>query len=306
VKASAPGKLLLSGAYSVLEGAEAIVTAVDRYVICDSERPAERVAPEVLAALGPCPAPHFDAAALRAEGRKLGLGSSAAILVASLAAIHEHLGDPDALRRSIESVAVSAHRRAQGGGSGVDVLASVWGGTSIVRRNSETSLLRRSVPLPVSLVVEAWAAGVSASTPLLLGRVAAFREREPTRHAHVMTELRASATRAARALSAAQSDGIITELNVQRQWLSALGAGAEIPIVTDEVQALASSPSSAHAAVLPSGAGGGDIVLWVSSAPSPPEFRSLAARLGHALVPLELGARGVEQHPTERSSQRGA
>ncbi len=306
MKASAPGKLLLSGAYSVLEGAEAIVTAVDRYVLCDSERPAERVTPEVLAALGPSPAPYFDASALRAENRKLGLGSSAAILVASLAALHERVEEPEALRRSIESVAVAAHRRAQGGGSGVDVLASVWGGTAIVRRTPDTLLLRRSVPLPGDLVVEAWAADVSASTPLLLARVAAFREREPARHAQVMAELHASATRAARALEASQSRGIIAEMNAQRQWLSALGAGAEVSIVTDQVHALAASASSCEAAVLPSGAGGGDIVLWVSSLPSPPEFRSLAAQLGHELVPLGLGARGVEQLPAERVSQRGA
>jgi hypothetical protein len=78
MRACAPGKLVLSGAYSVLEGAPAIVSAVDRYACCNSARPASLVTDEVRAALPSGNAPEFDAAALRADGRKLGLGSSRA------------------------------------------------------------------------------------------------------------------------------------------------------------------------------------------------------------------------------------
>src|SRR5262245_13182412 len=127
MKASAPGKLVLSGAYSVLEGAPAIVTAVDRYVHCDSRVPAALVTPEVRAALHAGAAPSFDASELRAGDRKLGLGSSAAILVASLAAADEReFASERALRESIWEPALTAHRSAQGGGSGIDVAASTW------------------------------------------------------------------------------------------------------------------------------------------------------------------------------------
>src|SRR5688572_33181913 len=91
--ARAPGKLVLSGAYSVLEGAPALVAAVDRYALADEAREAPLITAEVRAAIAAgylIEAPWFDASALRADaaagGRKLGLGSSAAILVASLAA----------------------------------------------------------------------------------------------------------------------------------------------------------------------------------------------------------------------------
>ncbi|MBM4364466.1 MAG: phosphomevalonate kinase, partial [Deltaproteobacteria bacterium] len=80
--ARAPGKLVLSGAYAVLEGAPAIVTAVDRWVTADTGRPADRLTPEVSAALAGRTAPWFDAGPLRDGEQKLGLGSSAAILVA--------------------------------------------------------------------------------------------------------------------------------------------------------------------------------------------------------------------------------
>ncbi len=41
--AKAPGKLVVSGAYSVLEGAPAIVVAVDRYAVADTARAPDRV-----------------------------------------------------------------------------------------------------------------------------------------------------------------------------------------------------------------------------------------------------------------------
>src|SRR5262245_30830565 len=71
--AQAPGKIVLSGAYAVLEGAPALVAAVDRYVIADATRDADLVTPEVRAAIGSGRAPWFDASALRARERKLGL-----------------------------------------------------------------------------------------------------------------------------------------------------------------------------------------------------------------------------------------
>src|ERR1700689_3835186 len=70
MRARAPGKLVLTGAYAVLEGAPAIVAAVDRYAVADDAAPDEG-----------------DVRALHdGSGRKLGLGSSAASMVASEAA----------------------------------------------------------------------------------------------------------------------------------------------------------------------------------------------------------------------------
>src|SRR5260370_38319363 len=83
----APGKLALTGAYAVLDGAPALVAAVDRYAVADSSRVSQSPAPEVRAAFGDAAAPETDVRALHdAEGRKLGLGSSAAAVVAALAA----------------------------------------------------------------------------------------------------------------------------------------------------------------------------------------------------------------------------
>ncbi|HVZ32005.1 MAG TPA: hypothetical protein VG963_06250, partial [Polyangiaceae bacterium] len=59
------------------------------------------------------------------------------------------------------------------------------------------------------------------------------------------------------------------------------------------------------AVVLPSGAGGGDIVLWLSDRPSQREFRDLATSLGHHLLPLTMHARGVYRCAPESTPDRG-
>ena len=61
-RARAPGKVVISGAYAVLSGAPAISSAVSRYVIADTARPAELLTDEVRAALSADEsAPWFDA-----------------------------------------------------------------------------------------------------------------------------------------------------------------------------------------------------------------------------------------------------
>lgn len=306
MRAKAPGKVVLSGAYAVLEGAPAIVSAVSRYVTSDSSRAAERVTPEVRAALPSGPVPAFDASELRHDGQKLGLGSSAAILVASLAAVQgEGFADEGALRSAIEATALRAHRAAQGGGSGIDVVASTRGGTSIAVRREPDVLDVRAVELPGELSVEAWASGVAASTPELLRAVARFREQRARDYAELMSALAAAAERAAAACERADAAALIDELSLQRELLLRLGSAAGVPIVTPEVRQLAEWARPRGAAVLPAGAGGGDIVLFVSLGPSPPPFRALARALGHRHIPLELHARGVHCLDRESRDQRG-
>jgi phosphomevalonate kinase len=305
MKACAPGKLVLSGAYSVLEGAPALVSAVNRYVWADAAQPASIVTPEVRAALRGAPAPAFDASALRAEGRKLGLGSSAAILVASLAAAEPRQFTSEAdLRQAIFGTALAAHRQAQGGGSGIDVAASTWGGTLLARCSADGGLEVEPLLLPRALVVEVWASEVAASTAEFLQAVARFRARSPAEHAALLGALRAAAERASEALRGGQTSELIAQLERQRAGFVALGRAAGIPIVTPEAEQL-SSAAGTGAVVLPSGAGGGDIVLWLSDRSSPREFRDLATSLGHHLLPLTLHARGVYRCAPESTPDRG-
>ena len=161
MRAQAPGKVVLSGAYAVLDGAPAIVAAVDRYAVADSARAPDFVSEEVRAALGDRPAPFVDARALRQGSRKLGLGSSAAILVASLAALElerePELSHGELVERVIDRALV-AHARAQGGGSGIDVAASAYGGVILARRVA-AGLEVSSLSLPPGLRISVFALG---------------------------------------------------------------------------------------------------------------------------------------------------
>lgn len=91
--------------------------------------------------------------------------------------------------------------------------------------------------------------------------------------------------RAANALLEGKAAELIAALAAQGAALSALGVAAGVSIVTPEMQRLSVAATAMGGALLPAGAGGGDIALWVTSAanrlpPSNPDLRPLALTLG--------------------------
>ncbi len=298
-RARAPGKLVLSGAYAVLTGAPALVVAVDRYVTADSSRPATFRTPEVNAAIGEHAAPWFDAEALRENGQKLGLGSSAAILLASLGALEldgeSGLGD-EALCQRVYLRALRAHREAQGGGSGVDVAASAHGGVLAARRRDGKLELTR-VALPAGLHFQIWACSAAASTAVFLTRVAEFAARDARAHRACIAAQAEAAEFALAAAERGSAPDFIAAIARQVGSLSALGDAAGVGIVTAELAQLAELAASFGGACLPAGAGGGDVAYYVGRDPAPPEFEARARALGLSQIELALGARGVHAAP---------
>lgn len=299
MRARAPGKLVLSGSYAVLHGAPAIVAAVDRYVVADTDGAPPLLTAEVAAAITAgaiARAPGFDVGALRlampdGSSRKLGIGSSAAILVASLAAAWpvERLG-ADALRHAIFPVALAAHRLAQGGGSGVDVAASVHGGVLACRLGSAGDLAIAPVRLPDGLVFAVFASPGSASTRQMLAKVRALAVAEPEVHASLI----ASAGLAAeQTLVATDAPSFTRGLAAQWEALGELGRRAGAPIVSAEVARLHALASAEGAVFVPSGAGGGDVSFYAGPSEPSPGFLAAAERLGLNDATMALGAEGV-------------
>jgi phosphomevalonate kinase len=295
-RARAPGKVVLSGAYAVLSGAPAIVSAVSRYVTADTARAADFVTDEVRAALSPQEsAPWFDAAELRHEGRKLGLGSSAAILAASLFALEQAAApaaDQAGLRQRVFERALSAHRAAQAGGSGVDVAASTFGGTLIYRLSALGPELR-PVALPPELAVEVWICPSSASTRELIAAVARLAERAPSEHTAWLSTQALAAEAAANSVERKDPAGFLSALAAQQRALSGLGRAAGAPIVTPELAELGPLAEEAGGVLLPAGAGGGDIALFVGTAPSSQALRAALENYDHQLLQTELSAPGA-------------
>jgi phosphomevalonate kinase len=275
----APGKLILTGAYAVLEGAPAIVLAVDRYAIADTNSPDK-----------------VDVRALQDEaGNKLGLGSSSASVVASLAARALQFGDDprdDDVRARLFLAAREAHARSQSGGSGADVAAAVHGGAlRYATLPQEASV--RGIDLPSGLVWRAYWSGASARTSDLIARVDALRARSRG----VMGALREHARIAANAIDRGDAVAFVAVAREYGRALDALGRAADAPIVPPAFAELAALAEAEGGAFLPSGAGGGDVAVWLSSTPPSAAFAARAGALSMRPLSLGIDRGGVRPHP---------
>lgn len=303
MRAAAPGKLVLSGAYAILYGAPAIVTAVNRYVVADSTQKCTFETPEVLTAARQYPGrrlPGFDASALRSGEKKLGLGSSAAITAASIA-VWELEGpspplDDDSLASRVFPLAFAAHREAQGGGSGIDVAAATHGGTLRAVRGPDGTLALESLTLPTSLAVEVWWTGVPASTPELLRQVARLESSDPRGFRSLMQAQIAASEATAAALAGGASTQVLAGLHAQFRALRALGEASGARIIDPALGRASATLDPAEEVWLPAGAGGGDVLMRYRQAASTAAPPSAIERTAQRL-PLALGARGVHRRP---------
>jgi phosphomevalonate kinase len=295
----APGKVVISGAYSVLEGAPALVTAVSRYVKVDTDRVGTFLTPEVHAAGITTPI-WFDASALRETDRKIGLGSSAAILVATLAArtlTDFPLTQTTELRNQIFQPALQAHRMAQGGGSGIDVAASCFGGTLLFSRGAGIPNIK-SIQLPVGLIIEVWSSTLEASTSGLISKVKALKTHDIDQYTRLMAKQGSASEDAVEACHTNSPERFIAAIHAQYTALRDLGQAASVSIVTEQVACLARHASRLGAAVIPAGAGGGDIALYVGFQPST-SLDAVLCEQKHCRLNLTLGVEGVRALPTE-------
>lgn len=314
--ARAPGKAMLIGEYAVLDGAPAVVAAVDCFAEAALDPAATPGSPFIAAAMreaavilaehgraasGPLPTPVVDTRSFSLDGQKLGVGSSASATVAALGALLAGAGldvTDEAVRRRALRAAVAAHDEAQGvRGSGSDVLAATWGGVCALNHPSPGAQWREDFvptdppPLPVAVRFVATPTGVS--TAMLVRR---FREIGPAARPAMleMTDaaqkfLAAWGTGQGRALLAAASQGYEAYLE--------LGRAMERPLVTPEHAAIAAAARRAGGVAKPSGAGGGDlaVVFLPDEAAADVLARELPA--GLLLLPMRISARGLHTVP---------
>ncbi|MBN1237415.1 MAG: hypothetical protein JXB36_02885 [Gammaproteobacteria bacterium] len=297
IAASAPGKLAVLGEYAVLDGAPALVLAVDR-------RCRARIGPSgsrrsTLETRFPEPARHdvepgrqtgmalIDAAAtglpgaspepwsavldsreLFFDGRKLGLGSSAAALCAwagAWAAWTRGGAGLAASRPSLEQL-IELHRRFQGGsGSGLDVAAAYTGGVIEFRLQAGTLPQVGSVRLPNSVGFAGIFAGRSASTPDLVARYRSWKTERPTEAAErqrVMEDIAEGGCAAARH---EDSKEFLRAVDLYGRQLDVLGRAIGADIVTVEHRAIGEHARRFGVTYKVSGAGGGDLGLALAA-----------------------------------------
>ena len=306
---SAPGKLFLIGEYAVLHGATAVVAAVDRRAVArfvPGGAPSTPLIAEAVKAVAeqaaaegltlPAGAPEVDSTALVQDGQKLGLGSSAAAVVAAVGALWDTLGKPldlDVLR----ALASRAHRQVQGGrGSGGDVAAAALGGVIAYARDAGHAPVIR--PLagsgPGELVV--FRAGDPAATVHFINAVERLEAYDPFEHAARVKPIGESAQAFIEAYEAGDARGLIAAVGAAHEALEALGNAADVPIVTPALQTAAALARGCGGAAKGSGAGGGDVGIAVFTDSDAAEaFRARAVKLGLEILSIRTGARGLSR-----------
>ena len=318
--ASAPGKLILTGEYAVLEGAPAIVVAVDRRAIArrnalprgsspfllavadeiaarrGASDPATRAAMEISVdsaafydTVSGARIPATVVAELATDRTKLGLGSSAAVTVAATALA---LGSAD--RHLVLEIAQAAHARAQGPrgsrGSGADIAASVFGGTIVFSRPDPAGPCQiepRRWPSAVTLLP--FFTGASADTAQLVAKVHAARELQRAAVDAALTAI-TDASRAAIAALSAPPDlaavALIGALALAAHATDRLAAATGLDLVPSCVTTARAALARLGGTAKTTGAGGGDVGVAVIPA-------SADAALATNLL-LEAGCRPLK------------
>lgn len=322
LNAAAPGKLVLLGEYAVLEGAPALVLAVDRRArvsLVPSGHDSWEIASPTFGlqarlqlrdgnatwidnaatelqwiaillarfpqaqALPPCrleldsDAFYLDHAGTLA---KLGLGSSAALTVALLGALHAHAN----LAPPTLDEAITAHRAIQHGhGSGIDIAASLSGGLSRFQLDGGTTRIK-PLELPEGVRWCCVYSGRPASTSVMLATVDAWREREPAAYAQCMHELATISSRGIDAMTAKDAAAFLSSLHDYADALARFGEAAGADIASREHRAIAAIAVDCGCVYKSCGAGGGDV--GVTFAVEDVRLRAFAVRVAQAGYPV--------------------
>ena len=298
----APGKLVLFGEYSVLEGHPALAVSVNRYAKCeiypnhqfelDTQRfgifrrgtlleapPFARAQLLERSELGlkvRLNTDEFYQDASRNSG-KLGLGSSAAISVA-LAAGLTYLDTEELDAQLLFEQTHALHRRVQGVGSGIDIAAACFGGTfcyqfSKSRKTSQQlnqELILKTCsgtasfkPLKaMSKSILGVYLGHGASTPALVRQVHRLKQNDRTTYNEFMTEIGAISALAMNAWNNADRRELHHYAEKNNAVLRALGGASQATIIPKALDGLNNVLAPEGAVAKTTGAGGGDIA-WV-------------------------------------------
>ena len=315
--AKVPGKLIILGEYAVLEGANAIVMAVDRYaivtvefsdqndtcqltssldlnplrfnidkmgkIIPDSHIPQtmiskmnfsltaiERICDQMLQSgfQNTSFDLHIDTSQfyMNTQEKKLGLGSSAAMTVAIIAALARSSG----LERQLFSTpfeffkfAFRTHSLAQNNqGSGIDIAASVFGGIVFYNmlnqeKVRETGFEVQQNIIPGLYLLPIWT-GISTSTQKLLVLLREYASENSVKYKKVMKKLTHLSNAGVQEYRLINLHSFLDIIQEYYQVLKDFSLMSGIPVISDIHGHIAKIVYAGGGFYKPSGAGGGD------------------------------------------------
>lgn len=298
---SAPGSIMITGEHAVLHGARALVGAVDARVQVRLTPRSDR-AVVIRSALGtrktPLDAPdasppfQFLGRALERLGREcpagfdlditadmppdVGLGSSAAVTVATLAALYVwrdggNTPAPEVLHRE----ALAIVRAIQGAASGADLAASVWGGVLLYKQ--DPAVLRRHTFFPdITLVY----AGYKTPTAEVIRQVEMRRNVSTDGFCNLYAHMDACTEQADAAFAGSDVAMLAAALTRGQTLMEELGVCDE---TLSDITRLLRAHTGITAAKI-SGSGLGDCVLGLGR---------LSIALPYRQIPVTFTAQGV-------------
>ena len=278
ISTSAPGSLMLLGEHAVLHGKRALVCAINRRISVQLI-PVADDSVEIASELGEYQSLLFDLAehpsfkfVLQAikqhrdripSGFKLkidsefsadiGFGSSAAVTVATHAALMKWVDGTEPSKEELFACALETVHAVQGRGSGADLAASIFG--SIVGYSTMPEFQVVEAVLPLTAVY----CGYKTPTAEVIQTVEGLRRADPTRYDRIFSEIDIGVQDALVALG--EGDRIRLGLVLDRNQQLMDEMGVNTPELQDIVAALRNDPAIRGAKI--SGSGLGDCAVGI-------------------------------------------
>lgn len=281
-RASAPGSMMMLGEYAVLHGSPALVCAVDKRITVTLTPRQDKAIHlhsdlhgHLITDLSTLPVEkpfHFVSAAIKQFHKstragfdlhiasdfsdRVGFGSSAAVTVATLAALaawHEkELSSIELLRQARQVI-----RHVQGTGSGADVAASVYGGM-VVYHAQPLYAEKCDVTHPITACYAGFKTPTATAIQQVQDRFAAY----PDLFYQLCRGIKQCAVEGIRCVKKQDWSGLGVIFNAQQGLLEALGVS--MPVIHDLLLALRADPAILGAKI--SGSGLGDCVMGLGDA----------------------------------------
>ncbi len=296
----APGKVFLVGEYAVLDEGCAVLAAITRHAKAQFTPRMDSMPPMVAELVKRAKTELGEAAAALPPGAVFvnsddfhfgcaagGLGSSAAIAVATVGAVYASLGLAiDERKQKIFALADAGRRAAQGDvGSGADTAAATHGGLIQITRHKDTLPHIDCIAPPAGLHLVLFSAGRSISTRQMTAGLREYALHKPAAFEHAMDNLREFAHRFVGEVTAGHSTGAVVAAGKYGEELAKLSVAASVPIVTEAFERASHLAHEFGGIAKPIGAGGGEIGLAMFATPEAAQWFRRACT--DPLTPLE-------------------
>jgi mevalonate kinase len=303
ITTSAPGSLMLLGEHAVLHGHRAMVCAINRRMtVC--LRPSREKSLRIVSGLGTYrsplnelvdhPAFRFVLQAVRQHRDRIpsglelnigsefsadiGFGSSAAVTVATHAALMRWIDDRAPEHSTLFARSLETVHAVQGRGSGADLAAAVLGGIVAYRTDPLFE------PLNISMPLTAVYCGYKTPTIDVIQKVEKLRAADPSRYERIYAAIDAGVGDAMACLRRQDVPAFGKILNQNQRLMEEMGVNT--PELQEIVSALQSDPDIVGAKI--SGSGLGDCAVGIGYA--------ALEESGYPVYHLEITPNGCECH----------